>query len=1009
MSVTNVRLLGTVQAGNSNFLADQRYQLLAYLAYKNDWVNRDELAYLFWSDTHNEIARRRLRQLIKRLKALSLADTLEIESEKLRWHVTSDVACFKQALYERHYAEALEHYSGPFLQGLESDETNEFNTWLVSEREALHARWREAVLSCTQASKAVTYLERLLEYDPLDEEALQRYLVMLASSQQASRVAQVYQTFSKRLEHDLGLEPTSATEQLFMKIQNGELKLQSVSEVAIADSAKPSLPAPVTAMIGREVELSDIAHYLSEPNCHLLTLTGPGGIGKTRLALQAAYDLVEQYSGGVYFVPLEVLTSVSAIPQQLAESLGLILQAKPEPLEQLITHLQNKSVLLILDNFEHLIEGATFVADLVTQCPHLNVIVTSRERLNLEQEHLLPISGLPFPETSSGLTEVLGTDAARLFMERAKRVRPEFAVTEQDLPAFVEICQRLEGVPLALELAAIWIRVMPLSELNQELAKSFDLLESSSRNRTERHRSIRAAFDHSWTLLNEKEQAALRKLSVFRGGFTREAASLVTGTSVALLAALVDKSLLRVSLEGRYDQHPLLYHYSQEKSVEPSDEKKEVEAKHGEYFLRVLQQKGQELKSSQQKEALNTIGEELENMRAAWQWLMSKQKFAELRSAVEPLTVFFDTCRRCQEGITFITQTATHLRDAEPRHRVLLGTLLIARAWLIYRLGQYEEASQLAQYGLELLRPLEDYLSISKGLSTLGGAALRMGNYEQAKLHWEKALALAEEQQDDREISIHVGNLAIIDIMTGCYSLAKQRFHQVLTLSQKRADYFGMVATLNSLGILHLNTGEVREAQQRFEEGLDLARDINLLEMIPVFLGNLAEVALDQKEYAKAYDLACQALQKSHENTDYDRTMEAVYLLTLGKAVTAQGDTSRAHTYFVQALEVAWTAKAAPQTLSALGKLAELQAGQGQVEQAVGLLSFTLHHPAADQYDTDQTQLQLDKLRDQLSLEEMNEAIEHGKTMKLEEVVAEIIEQASSHPSVDLALASVTL
>ncbi|MFN8376606.1 MAG: AAA family ATPase [Anaerolineae bacterium] len=333
------------------------------------------------------------------------------------------------------------------------------------------------------------------------------------------------------------------------------------------------LPTTHTSFIGRDVEYREIAQLLSNSPCRLLTLVGPGGIGKTRLALEAMRQF--SFPHGVYFVSLQSLTSPAFMLSTLADALGFQFYSGADPKQQLLHYVSEKSLLLVLDNLEHLLEGVTLLSDMLAAAPRIRILATSRERLNLREEWVLEVKGLQFPPTDAELN-LEPYSAIHLFLQHTRRANVNFTLTDAQKPAVIRICRLIGGMPLAIELSATWVKVLSCEQIAHEIERSLDILETGARNIEPRHRSMRAVLDQSWHLLSHAERDTCRRLSVFRGSFSREAAEYVAGTSLRVLTALLDKSLLRLSENGRYDLQELVRQYAEEELAERPGEREQV-------------------------------------------------------------------------------------------------------------------------------------------------------------------------------------------------------------------------------------------------------------------------------------------------------------------------------------------------------------------------------------------------------------------------------------------------
>ena len=473
-----------------------------------------------------------------------------------------------------------------------------------------------------------------------------------------------------------------------------------------------NLPAPASPMIGREEELAEILNLLTTPACRLLTLTGPGGIGKTRLALEALRQLAEQqgFPNGVHFVALQPLAAPDFMLSTITDALGFEFYSGAEPQQQLLSYLREKALLLALDNVEHLLDGVGLLADILNTAPGVRILATSRERLNLREEWVLELDGLSVPAAETeGDLEAYG--AVQLFLEQARRVSVGFEASDEQLAAIARICRLVEGMPLALELAAAWVRVMTCQQIAEEIENGLDILETTARNVEPRHRTMRAALDQSWRLLSDSEREVFRKLAVFQGRFSREAAAAVASADLPILTALADKSLLRVDKQGRCDLHEMLRQYAGEKLAESPEEHEAVQALHCAYYAAFMGNLLEDPLAIYESTVVGAVAVAIDDLRAAFRYAVDQGRQEELGQFLYTLPHFFDTQEKYREGFESLALAAdllrTRLHGPDETITRLLGLTLAWQAWFLRALLRWEEARQCVQESLALLQPLE--------------------------------------------------------------------------------------------------------------------------------------------------------------------------------------------------------------------------------------------------------------------------------------------------------------
>jgi len=865
--------LGTLSL--DEVLSQKALALLCYLAVERREHSRSTLATLLWGEFAETDAATNLRQALSHLRR-ALDPYLVVSRHSVRlnpdsplWLESEVFECHLSAAARepegKHLEAAINLYEGDFLQGFTLRDAPAFDEWTVLRRERFHAHALTALQTLADHSRAradyaasIAYTTRLLALDPWREEAhLQLMWLYVRTGQRSAALAQ-YQACRRILEQELGVEPMAQTTALYQRIK------------AAQATASPPIVLPATPFVGRTAERAELARRLAEPGLRLLTIAGPGGIGKTRLALQVASEWAARFLHGARFVDLASATTTDAFVSTLMSALDHGLRGSNDPRLQLRSYLAGKDLLLVLDNFEQLVDhGADVLVDILHHAPEVKLLVTSRERLQLRDEWLLELAGLDVPVGRSA--EVENSSAVELFVESARKLRPDFVLPEADKPAVARICRLVEGTPLAIELAVAWTRVLSPEEIARELEQSLELLATSLRDLPARHRSLRAVFDHSWRLLAPDEQRTLRRLATFRGGFSRDAAQQVGQASPSLLATLLDKSLLygrTGSAVPRYGMHEMVRHYARQK-LDQAGELEEIQARHLHFFLQLAETARPRLVGSEQKLALDLLEREHDNFRAALQIALDRRLEEQGMRLAGALWRFWWMRGHLEEGCRWLRQVLRLREEAT---------------------GQEYGCSEVAATSSPVPDPA--LAARAQALHGLGVLLLERGNFAEAQASHEQSLALRRAQGDLPGVSFSLNSLGVIAMDQGDYPRAQALYEESLALKRELGDTRGISGSLNNLGIAVSAQGDAARAQALYQESLDLCRTLDDPDGIAVALGNLALIALDQRDLQRAESLLKESLALFLELGDKDGVLECIE--GLAGVATARGQLEQA-------------------------------------------------------------------------------------------------------------------
>lgn len=684
------------------------------------------------------------------------------------------------------------------------------------------------------------------------------------------------------------LEIPSEDQETFIKAARGELsmerfsspahKLSRDSQATVESSVIPenlpeeNLPRALTHFIGREPELSALGQLLCDPQCLLLTIAGAGGIGKTRLAVEAARQSIDHFPDGVWFVPLAGVNSAALLVPAIADAVKFRLQDPTDPQTQLLRYLSAKKLLLILDNAEHLLDGVGLFTEILSACPQVKLLVTSRERINLLSEWVFEVQGLPVP-ASDQEAQFAAYSAVALFLQSARRVQAGFELREEDRSWVLKICQILEGMPLGIELAAAWVGLLPCEAIAREIERNIDFLAVSMRDLPERHRSLRATVDHSWKLLNVEEKVILGRLSVFHGSFNREAAEEICGASLAVLASLRDKMLLYRTDKDFYHLHEFIRAYARER-LEASGEAPEIHRLHAEYCVVLSEAAKAQIRGPEQRRWLERLEQDHDNIRAALAWSTDPNNQAAklgLRLCAA-LGYFWDMHGHASEGRRWL-QAALELpapstsTGDSPNANLERETyidlrikVLVASGSLATLQGDYEAARSFTREALLLCQQTGNKTYMATCLANLGNTEIHLGNYVQALELHEQALALRRELEDKPGIALSLVNMGFATMSRGDYSSARAFLLECLSLRRELDDKFGIALALGNLGEVAIAEQDYASAQSLLEESLSLRREIGDERGIAFCLFHFANLERARCNTTKARDLYWESL-----------------------------------------------------------------------------------------------------------------------------------------------------
>jgi predicted ATPase/class 3 adenylate cyclase len=754
-----------------------------------------------------------------------------------------------------------------------------------------------------------------------------------------------------------------------------------------------NLPAQLTSFVGREKEIEKLKGLVQE--ARLVSIIGPGGTGKSRLALQAGASLIDQFPEGVWFVELGSLKTVDEIPSAIANVLRFRIDtyaSKLSPANQVVDYLSRRGLLLILDNFEHLLGGVDFLREILAGASRVRLLLTSRERLNIPEEWVLALEGLDY--STNGHKGNGRYSALELFVERARQSNPNYRLSPEERSYVNAICRLVGGSPLGIELAAPWTALLPSREILEELKKNMDFLTDTFRSMPEGHRSLRAVFDHSWGRMNEVEQRAFSNLSVFLGGFERAAAQYVADVNLPMLLNLVNKSLVGRSEGERFQMHPLLHQFAAEKRKEGPEQELIIREKHCHYYLDMLKKWHASRPGDTWQEALQKMLRENSNITEAIRWALVHWDEVEAGQALEIVGDFymaqgFTEARLAnQSQVQFLLESGARLEKGVPKQALLL-TATIGRAIWGVILGDLSEISVLQEY-LSVLRDLDLKFTLGICLYGLGINAVNNSEWQEAIQFFEEAYLLLKETRSQESTAGCLIWFGWAYLETGDHQSAKKCFEEAYRLSEEVGIGLLRPYALDKLALWADTTGNFKLGMQYHQQALEILQKLEgQFGAQGYALSRISLSAWGLGDYEKSLEYSL-AGAEMFEKVGH-RWGTAISQCRIGFAEMSLENFDVAQQHFIKGLKMSKEYQYPGVALSILAGLGSLYARQGKLDEAVEMLTFTAEDPKTPNLYRSIAMKSLEKLSAILGDEQFTAAQECGRMLELISLVDELI------------------